>query len=148
MLRRKALRLLPVALAGLLVGAIGQQLAERLWAALLATLAGASVAVLIALIFVIVFAGSYPDDRTNVRRGLTGAWPYVIRATTWGVAAAGVGALLATALPARITAADTNASAIPIAGWLAIFFGALGITLAILEEWHSGHGSSTSDPEA
>jgi hypothetical protein len=135
-LQRQALLLLPWAVATFLLGVLGQQLPHPVWAALSATLAGASVAVFVALLAVVAVASSYSDDRHGIESKYKASWPYVARAATWGVASAGIGALLATALPARISSAQSGPNELPVAGWLAIAFGALGIALAILDEWH------------
>lgn len=152
-LRRDMAKLGAVAVAAFAIGAVGQAVPEPMYAALFAVLSGVALCFLVAVFIVVMFAGSYADDRQSVMSRTRGLMPYVLRSGKYGLAAAGVGALLATALPARLSAAvDANPSALPVAGWVAIFFGATGVAVGILEEWHgqlpgAGGGSRHGDQE-
>jgi AbiV family abortive infection protein len=108
--------------------------------------AGSSTAVLIGSLMAMWFAGSYKADRSDVAGKLGALARYVARAGAWGLAGGGVGALLAQTLPTRLTEpASTNPDAVPMAGWLAIAGGALGVAFGLLEEWHQ---QSSTEPSA
>jgi len=134
--RRIALRLLGISVLGFVIGIVGQSIVlVPIWEALFAILTGVSCALVLAAALVLLFAADYARDRGATTTWLSGVWPYVVRTTTWGFAAAGIGALLATALPARIANAFTDPHAIPVSGWMAIAFGGVGAAVGILEEW-------------
>jgi hypothetical protein len=64
------------------------------------------------------------------------AWGYLRRSVVWGVTAATMGVLLSDALPNRIVDAfATDPNALPIKGFMALLFGAVGVAAALLEEW-------------
>jgi hypothetical protein len=132
-----------VSVGGFAVGVVGQSIiVVSIWAALFAILAGVSSALFLAAVLVLLFAADYARDRVDAASRLRVVWPYVVRTTTWGFAAAGIGALLATALPARIADAFSDPHAIPISGWMAITFGGVGAAAGILEEWRLGFRSA------
>ena len=143
-LRRRLWLVMVAAVIGFVLGVFVQQLPQRQWAALGAVLAGASVAVLLGGFGAWFAAGSYLDDRQTASR-FGSLWGYVSRAGTWGLAGGGIGALLATALPSRLAEAPSSPHEIPIAGWLAIFFGSAGIAVGILEQWRSTDGPESSE---
>jgi len=136
-LRRHALRLVIAATLAFAIGIVGQSVVPvPIWSAVFATLSEVSLALLVAGVLVVLFAADYHRDWASIPSLLGALWPYVTRTTTWGLAAAGVGALLATALPAQIANAISEPHAIPISGWMAIGFGGVGAAAAILHEWH------------
>ena len=100
-------------------------------------MAGLGTAILIGSLIALVFAGSYKADRSDLLGRLEAFGRYVARAGAWGLAGGGIGALLSQTLPTRITgSASADPSAVPVAGWLAIAGGAVGVAFGLLEEWH------------
>jgi hypothetical protein len=145
-LRRATAKVALVAAVGLVAAAFGEQLPQSEYAALAALLFGACVAVIIGSMVAWLLASSYHQDRDQALGALRPFWGYVSRAGAWGLAAAGIGALLTTALPGRLAQAPTDPRAIPIAGWMAIIFGSVGIAFGILEEWRSPPPVDPPDP--
>jgi hypothetical protein len=133
--RRGAAKALALAVLGLVVTALGQQLPDRLSAAIFAVLSALLLAVVIGLLVAVVFVGSYHEDRAALATGATSVLGYVRRAGAWGLAAAGVGALLAGALPTRLAAGPDDPAALPTTGLVAIAFGGFGVAYGALEEW-------------
>lgn len=140
-MRRASLQMTAAALAVTMLAILAEALPEPRYAAIGAVTAGAGTAVIIGGLIAFLFAGTYREDRRDVQRHLGAATGYVRRAATWGIAAAGLGALLTSALPARLTEAITDHSTLPTAGWIAVFLGGVGVGLGILEEWQ-GRASS------
>lgn len=134
--RGGASKALALSLLGLVVTALGQQLPDRLWAAIFAAGSGVLIAVSIGLAVAIMFVGSYHEDRAALASRAASVLGYVRRAGAWGLAAGGVGALLAGVLPTRLSQAGSNdPAALPTAGLVAIVLGGVGIGYGLLEEW-------------
>lgn len=138
-LRAGLLKGLLASAALLIVAAVG----ENAFTGLYAALSGAAVAVFLAsvvgLAVALLWVSSYADERREVSNRLRSVSRYVLRASRWGLAAAGIGTLLTAALPPSLVSGSTtlSASQVPINGWVAITFGGFGIALGILEEFHS-----------
>ena len=80
----------------------------------------------------------YPDVHAKASVAFVAAWGYVRRSVVWGVAAATMGVLLSDALPNRIIEAfATEPNSLPIKGFMAVLFGAVGVAAALLEEWRA-----------
>jgi membrane protease YdiL (CAAX protease family) len=121
---------------------LGQFLPEGLYAAVFGAATSVLIAVLIGLFAAWLWVSTYSEERGDLSKRLESSWGYVTGAARWGLAAAGVGALLATALPARLlTVAGTDPNRIPTAAWVAIAFGGVGVAIGILEEWHRSRPS-------
>ena len=134
---QQALGVTLIAALGLLViGALGQQLRDPHWSAMFAVVAALSVALVIATLVALGLSWTYLDDARDLG-GLVGSvWPYVVRSAGWGLAAGGIGALLATALPPRIAGAFAGEpSRLPVGGWLTVAFAGIGLAIGVLEEW-------------
>lgn len=134
--RRAALKALGLSLLGLAVTILGQQVPDRLYAALFAVASALLMAVAIGLAVAAYFVGSYHEDRAALASRTANVWDYLRRAGAWGLAAGGVGALLAGALPPRLSeAGSTDPAALPTAGFVAIMLGGAGFAYGLLEEW-------------
>ncbi len=134
--RRGSAKTWLLGVVGLLLAIAGQQLPDRFWAAMSAVGTGALMAALIGGGLAWGPAGAYHDDRATGVSRTTSALGDVRRAGGWGLAAAGVGALLASALPPRLAETTTSDPAgLPPAGFVAIVFGGVGIAYGLLEEW-------------
>lgn len=136
--------------AAFMLAAFGQALTIPQYAAISAVVGAAAVSVVLAALIAALVAGTYVEDRDPLRKRLATVWPYMSRGTMWGLAAAGIGALLATALPNRLAAASSNPSALPVAGWVAVIFGAFGLAAGLLETWNerSQHSARSDDEPA
>jgi len=135
-LRRAAAKALMLTILALIAAALGQQLPDRVWAALFAVLTALLLAMLVGLLLAVAFIGSYREDRAALVSGIAGVTGYVRRAGAWGLAAGGVGALLASALPRRLAEAGADDPvALPTAGFVAILLGGAGVAYGLLEEW-------------
>jgi membrane protease YdiL (CAAX protease family) len=123
----------------LIVGtSFGQFVPESIYAVMFGAATSVLIAVLIGLLAAWLWASTYRAERGDLARRISASWGYVTRATRWGLAAAGVGALLSSALPPRLLAeAVSDPNRIPVAAWVAIAFGGVGVAVGILEEWHS-----------
>jgi len=106
------------------------------YSSIVAALVGVSLSAFIAALIALVLAGFYADDRNEIKRVMAPFCPYITRAAPWGLAGAGIGALLATALPARSLAPPTSPMEVPISGWFAVLGGAVGMAAGVLEVWH------------
>jgi hypothetical protein len=135
-----------VTLVGLVGTILGQQLPDRQDAALFAVASALLMAVGIGLVVAAVFVGSYHEDRAAITSSTARVWGYLRRAGTWGLAGGGVGALLAGALPPRLSEPDTsNPAALPAAGFVAIALGGAGFAYGLLEEWRERIATGADD---
>jgi hypothetical protein len=109
---------------------------ERETAALL--LIGATVAVTIAGASAIAYqiTPDYGEFHAKASTTFIAAWGFARRSAVWGVTAATMGVLLSDAVPNRIVDAfATDPNALPIKGFMAVVFGAVGVATALVEEW-------------
>lgn len=117
-------------------GVLGQAVPIAFFAALAAVIAGVAQSVFIGAVAAFLLAPIYLEDRNWIRQRLVHAWPYLFHATTWGLAAAGIGAVLAMALPQRLANVFSNSAMMPLPSWVALFFGGLGVAGTVLETAH------------
>jgi membrane protease YdiL (CAAX protease family) len=119
---------------------------EGLYAVLFAATAGVCLAAVLGLLIALLWASTYSEERETVSERFQSALGYTKNATRWGLAGAGVGALLTTTLPARFVTTTASPNQVPTAAWVAIFLGGVGIAVGILEERHAR--PDTADPDA
>jgi hypothetical protein len=134
-LRSAVAKSIAISIACIVTGLIGEALPEPRYAALSAVVVGVATAALVGELATLLFAATYLDDRARIQRQFGALTAYVRRAGTWGMAAGGLGALLASALPRRLSEAVQDPGTLPVSGWVAVFFGGVGVGLGILEEW-------------
>jgi hypothetical protein len=122
------------------VASIGSVLAipvlDQVFGALLSGIAGGSLALFAGSAIAYVAAPVYARQWHGAENRLSRVWPYMYRATIWGLAAAGFGVLLAEVVPLRVAEAFTSAQqTLSVEGTFATIFGAAGVAIGILEEW-------------
>lgn len=101
-------------------------------------IAAVSIATFSGCVYAHQAAPTYARDRTAVTGRLAAVWPYVYRAAVWGVAAAGLGALLAEAMPSPLQ--KVAPSRLSTTSLLAVTFASIGIAAGILETWRETVG--------
>src|SRR5438874_1822692 len=114
---------LAISIGCILIGLAGEGLPEPRYAALSAVVVGLATAALVGGITTLMLAATYVDDRDRIQRHIGSLTGYIRRAGTWGMAAGGLGALLASALPRRLSDAVQDPATLPVQGWVAVFFG-------------------------
>jgi protein-S-isoprenylcysteine O-methyltransferase Ste14 len=146
-LRKAMFKLAVATLVIAFLGVLGQRFPQSVYAALFAVLTGIALAVFIGSVLTMFFVSSYVEERRALTEGLSSMWGYLAQASKWGLAGGGLGALMSTVLPSRLSeSTDTNSSTLPLAGWLAVLFAGIGVAIGILEEWRTLVATSNPAP--
>jgi hypothetical protein len=133
-LRRTALITVGTFVAGIALAASSDQV----YAAFGGVIAAVSMAAFSGCVYAHQAAPTYARDRNAVTGRLDAIWPYVYKAAVWGVAAAGLGALLAEAIPSPLQ--NVAPSRLSTTSLLAVTFAGIGIAAGILETWRDAVG--------
>jgi len=135
-LRRDLRRVLAVAAPVSMGAVLAIPVLDQVLGALLSVIAAGSLALLAGSVVAYVVAPIYARQWHGAENRLSRVWPYVYRATIWGLAAAGFGVLLVEVVPRRVVEAFSSAQqTLSVEGTFATIFGGAGVTIGILEEW-------------
>ena len=134
--RRNLVRLGLVSFLVFLAALLVSTAAAREGAALLVVVATVAAVISGASAIAFQITPDYVDVHAKASTAFLAAWGYMRRSVVWGVTAATMGVLLSDALPNRIIDTfATEPNSLPIKGFMAILFGAVGVAAALLEEW-------------